>query len=382
MNTETTQSNDTAGVTSPARLLIVDDNPSHMTALYHTLEDAGYDVTAFPSAKRALEALQRQPFDLVMTDLNMPEMDGIGLLRHAQEIDQNLVGIVMTGHGAIDTAIEAMKAGALDYVLKPFKLSTILPVLSRALEVRRLRLEIMQLQQRVREHVVELESVNRELETFSYTVSHDLRAPLRAITGLSNILVESYAPTMPGEAQQLLQRIISSAERMGRLIEHLLHFAHLSKQSLSKRNVTIKTIAGQVIEELHKDLANQHVIAHLGDLPDAVGDPLLLHQVFVNLLSNAFKFTRHSEHPEIVVGSEQRGEELVYFVRDNGAGFDMQYAGNLFKVFHRLHSSDEFEGTGVGLSFVQRIIQRHGGRIWAEGEVGKGATFYFTLPAE
>lgn len=351
-----------------------------MTALYHTLEDAGYDVTAFPSATQALQALHRQPFDLIMTDLQMPEMDGISFLRHAQEVDQNVVGIVMTGHGAIDTAIEAMKAGALDYVLKPFKLSTILPVLSRALEVRRLRLEIMQLQQRVREHVVELEAANRELETFSYSVSHDLRAPLRAISGLSNILVESYATQMPGEAQQLLQRIISSAERMGQLIEHLLRFARLSKQSLIKRPVNTAAMVHQVLEDLQKELANRHVVAQVGEVPDTVGDPVLLQQVFVNLLSNAFKFTRHSDHPEVVVGSHRNEGEQIYFVRDNGAGFDMQYAGNLFKVFHRLHSADEFEGTGVGLSLVQRIIQRHGGRIWAEGEVGKGATFYFTLP--
>lgn len=372
--------NTLASMSSKARLLVVDDNPSHMTALYHTLEDAGYDVTAFPSPKQALEALHRQTFDLVMTDLKMPEMDGISFLRNAQETDQNLVGIVMTGHGAIDTAIEAMKAGAIDYVLKPFKLSTILPVLSRALEVRRLRLEIMQLQQRVREHVVELEAANRELETFSYTVSHDLRAPLRAISGLSSILVESYATDMPGEAQQLLQRIISSAERMGQLIEHLLRFARLSKQSLTKRQIDIKTLVTEVIEELQKDSANKHVVTHVGDVPDTVGDPVLVQQVFINLLSNAFKFTRHCDHPEVAVGSQQQAGGVVYFVRDNGAGFDMQYAGNLFKVFHRLHSSDEFEGTGVGLSFVQRIVQRHGGSIWAEGEVGKGATFYFTLP--
>lgn len=369
-----------AAGSNKARLLIVDDNPSHMTALYHTLEDAGYDVTAFPSPKQALETMHRTPFDLVMTDLKMPEMDGISFLRHAQEIDPNLVGIVMTGHGAIDTAIEAMKAGALDYVLKPFKLGTIMPVLSRALEVRRLRVEIVQLQQRVREHVLELEAANRELETFSYTVSHDLRAPLRAISGLSNILVESYAPQMPGEAQQLLQRIISSAERMGQLIEHLLRFARLSKQSLVKRRIDTKDMVNEVIEELRKDLSNQGVLMRVGELPDTLGDPVLLQQVFINLLSNAFKFTRHREHPAVVVDCELRDGERVWFVRDNGAGFDMQYASNLFKVFHRLHSSDEFEGTGVGLSLVHRIIQRHGGRVWAEGEVGKGATFYFTLP--
>lgn len=362
------------------RLLIVDDEPAHMTALYHTLEDSGYDVTAFPSAMQALEEFHKRSFDLVLTDLQMPGMDGISFLRAAQELDHNLVGIVMTGHGAIDTAIEAMKAGALDYVLKPFKLSSILPVLSRALEVRRLRLEITQLQQRVREHMVELEATNKELETFSYSVSHDLRAPLRAIRGFSNMLVESYSPQLPDEARQLLNRIMGSAERMGQLIEHLLRFSRLSKQAVTKRPVKIQTLVYEVLEELYKDMLDQRIKVQVQNLPDTVGDQVLLRQVFANLLSNAFKFTRNREQPTITVGCQQRDGEPVYFVRDNGAGFDMQHAEGLFRVFHRLHSSQEFEGNGVGLSLVQRIIQRHGGRIWAEAEVDKGATFYFTLP--
>ena len=224
------------------RLLVVDDEPAHMIALHHTLEETGYDVTAVPSAAQALQALHEQSFDLVLTDLQMPGMDGISFLRAAQVADPTLVGIVMTGHGAIDTAIEAMKAGALDYVLKPFKLSTITPVLSRALELRRLRLEIAQLQQRLREHVVELESANKELEAFSYSVSHDLRAPLRAIRGFSSLLVESYAAQLPGQAQHLLSRITTNAENMGQLIEQLLRFSQLSRQPLNKQPVKIAAV--------------------------------------------------------------------------------------------------------------------------------------------
>lgn len=362
------------------RLLIVDDDPAQMTALYRTLGDEGYDVTARPSAVQALQALREHDFDLVLTDLQMPEMDGIHFLRAAQEIDPNLVGIVMTGHGAIDTAIEAMKAGALDYVLKPFKLSTIAPVLSRAAEVRRLRLEIAQLQQRVREHVVELEVANQELEAFSYSVSHDLRAPLRAINGFSSILVERYAPQLPGDAQQLLSRITTSAERMGQLIEHLLHFSQLSRQPLNKQAVNIATLVREVLEELQKQEGLRRVNVSVGDLPDVLGDPLLLRQVFVNLLSNAFKFTRNKDHPQVTVDCQQQGHEKIYRVCDNGAGFDMRFTENLFRVFYRLHSATEFEGTGVGLSLVQRIIQRHGGRIWVEAAVNQGAAFYFNLP--
>jgi two-component system sensor histidine kinase/response regulator len=362
------------------RLLVVDDEPTHMTALYHTLEDSGYDVTAFPSAAHALEAFHRQTFDLVLTDLQMPVMDGITFLRTAQDIDPNLVGIVMTGHGAIETAIAAMKAGAHDYILKPFKLNTILPVLARALEVRRLRLEINHLQSRVRDHMQELESANRELESFSYSVSHDLRAPLRAIHGFSNILVESYSPQLPGEAQQLLTRIVSSSERMSQLIEHLLRFSRLSKQAINKLPVKMQQLAYDVVEELQRDMLDHAMNVQIQPLPDAIGDQVLIRQVLTNLLSNAMKFTRQHPKPTIVVGSQELNGELVYFVSDNGAGFDMQHAENLFRVFHRLHDQREFEGNGVGLSLVQRIIQRHGGRIWAESAVNRGATFYFTLP--
>lgn len=372
--------NTAANTAAKVRLLIVDDEPAHMTALYHTLEDTGYDVTAFPSPQQALEELHNRSFDLVLTDLQMPGMDGISFLRATQELDPHLVGVVMTGHGAIDTAIEAMKAGALDYVLKPFKLSTILPVLSRALEVRRLRLEISHLQQRVREHMLELEASNRELESFSYSVSHDLRAPLRAISGFSTLLVTSYSPQLPGEAQQLLNRIMNSAERMGTLIEHLLRFSRLSKQAINRRPVAMRTLVQEVLEELYKDMLDRGINVEVQALPDTVGDQVLLRQVLTNLLSNAFKFTRHRAQPAVVVGCQQQGDEQVYFVRDNGAGFDMQHADNLFRVFHRLHDQREFEGNGVGLSLVQRIIQRHGGRIWVDAAVNQGATFYFTLP--
>jgi len=363
-----------------AKLLIVDDEAAQMKALCNTLEDEGYATTGFTFAKDALSELRSQPFDLVLTDLMMPEMDGIALLRAAREIDSNVVGIVMTGHGAIDTAVEAMKAGALDYILKPFKLSGILPVLSRALGVRRLRMENEELQRRVRERTTELEAANKELEAFSYSISHDLRAPLRSVGAFSSILLQEHSSKMPAEARRLLDIVTTSARRMEQLIEDLLRFSRLSRQPLSKQPVDIPALVHAILEELRQQESERHIEVKVGEVPNCVGDPSLLKQVFVNLLSNAFKFTRQKEKAIVEVGCQQQEGETVYFVRDNGAGFDARYAEKLFGVFQRLHSAEQFEGTGVGLSIVQRIVQRHGGRIWAEGKVDEGATFYFTLP--
>lgn len=372
----------------PARILIADDEIRQMTALCDTLRDHGYDPVGFPSGAAALAALRAEKFDLLLTDLMMPEMDGIALLHAAHEVDPDLVGIMMTGHGTIDTAVEAMKAGALDYILKPFKLSAILPVLGRALTVRRLRLENAALQQRVRERTAELETANRELEAanqeleaFSYSVSHDLRTPLRHIDGFSRMLRDDFGPQMPDEGQHLLARVCEGATRLGRLIDDLLSFSRLSRQPLVKRTVNLSTLVQTVIDELAEDRQGREVEFRLGDLPDCEGDASLLQQVFVNLISNAQKFTRGRQPAVIEIGCTRQEGELTCTVRDNGAGFDMKYADQLFGVFHRLHRADQFEGTGVGLSIVRRIVQRHGGSIWAEAKVDGGAAFHFTLPA-
>jgi signal transduction histidine kinase len=245
-------------------------------------------------------------------------------------------------------------------------------------EVRKLN---EKLELRVLERTVELEAANRELEAFSYSVSHDLRSPLRAVGAFSKALREEFSPHLPSEAQDLLSRVISNAQRMTHLIDDLLHFSHLNRQPLSKQPVAILPIVQHLLEELRSE-HQRPLEVRLGELPDCIGDRSLITQVFANLLSNAFKFTRHNEKAVIEIGYLNQGGEGAYFVRDNGAGFDMQYARKLFGVFQRLHSQEEFEGTGVGLSIVHRIIQRHGGRVWAQAELGKGATFFFTLPAK
>jgi light-regulated signal transduction histidine kinase (bacteriophytochrome) len=359
--------------------LIVDDEAPQMQALCNTLGDHGYETHGFRDGATALEALGSARFDLLLADLMMPGMDGIALLQAAKQIDQDLVGIIMTGEGTITSAVEAMKTGALDYILKPFKLSVILPVLARALAVRDLRIANAKLERGILERTAELEAANKELEAFAYSVSHDLRSPLLVITGSAEMLIEDYAKHMPADAQQIARNIIMGSERMTQIISDLLRLSRLGRQALVQSSVNIATLVRDVLAELQREQSGRRIDIRVGDLPDCIGDPALLKQVFTNLLSNAFKFTRDKEKPVIEVSSRRQADENVYCVQDNGAGFDMEQAKELFGAFQRFHSAQEFEGTGVGLSIVHRIIQRHGGRVWAEAEPDKGASFYFSL---
>jgi len=234
--------------------------------------------------------------------------------------------------------------------------------------------------QNLEQTALKLHDANQELESFAYSVSHDLRAPLRAIAGFSGILLEDYAPQLPPEAQGYLDRVRDNAQRMGDLIDSLLTFSRLGRQALKQETIDLAELVHQALEDLKDAQQGRQVDISIGDLPPCQGDPTLLKQVLINLLSNALKFTRRREVAHIEIGcQETSNDKHVYFVKDNGAGFDMQYADKLFGVFQRLHHANEYEGTGVGLAIVQRIIHRHGGRVWAEAKADRGATFFFTL---
>jgi signal transduction histidine kinase/CHASE3 domain sensor protein len=258
-------------------------------------------------------------------------------------------------------------------------------------EIRKLNEE---LEQRVLDRTAELVAANKELDSFSYSISHDLRAPLRAIDGFSRIVLEDYGEPLAAEGKAYLQRVRDNTRQMGMLVDDLLAFARLGRQALTKHPVDPEKLVRRCLEEMAKEQQDRNVEIVVGTLPVCSADSILLKQVWTNLLSNALKYTRKQEHARIEIGSRTRPRlaadgqplapdcadtELVYFVKDNGAGFDMKYVGKLFGVFQRLHRADDYEGTGVGLAIVQRIIQRHGGRIWADAKPNQGATFFFTL---
>jgi hypothetical protein len=377
-----------------ARILIVDDESNLVTALCRTLEAQGYSTTGASSGPRALDALRAAAavdasrFDVLITDLMMPGMDGITLLRAALAIDPDLASIIMTGHGTVDTAVEALKNGALDYILKPFNLRIALPVLSRALALRQLRLDNAVLLGQVANRTLELQESNRQLqaaneglEAYNSSVSHDIRGHINRIIGFAQLLSDGKAGALSAGQSELLDYVCVGGQQLLRLTDDLLHFARLGRQSVTKERVAVGTLVHAICREIRSGTPERIVELRVGELPDASADPSLLKQVLVNLLSNAFKFTQRVPKPIIEVTGQLRPGEVTYSIRDNGAGFDMLHAERLFSSFQRFHTESEFEGTGLGLAIVQRILERHGGTISAQAAVGKGATFTFTLPA-
>ena len=378
---------------SSVRLLIVDDNVAQVEALSRALRLEGFTTLGAGSSAEALDLLRaaaeddEKTIDVLITDIHMPGMDGIALLRAAHVLDSNLVSIVMTGYATIDTAVDAMKNGALDYIVKPVDLRVAVPALQRAIATRRLRAENAALLERVAERTADLEAANqelltanRELEAFSSSVSHDMRQPLNAMIGFCDLLLSEADGALNPAQRQYTTEVSRGGRRLMQLTEDLLRFSRLGQQPLHLAQVNIGEMVQEICTELRAAEPARNVALKVGMLPDVSCDPSLMRQVFANLLSNAFKFTRKTSAPRVDVEGWITEATCFYLVRDNGAGFDMHEAGEMFKIFRRLHDARDFEGTGVGLSIVRRIVERHGGTIVAEGQVGRGACFMLSLP--
>ena len=381
---------------TPSHILIVEDDAGLAQLFAQELGDQGYQCEALTSAAACLQWLAERTTDLLLLDHGLPDMTGSGLIDQLAPQGGLPPFVVITGHGDERLAVQFMKQGARDYLVKDQLLLDRLPaVVTRVLRElanerelaaaeRALREAEQQfcevLERRVEQRTAELEAAYRELEAFSYSVSHDLRAPLRAINGYAGMLREDLHDRLDDEHRRWLKIVCGEAQRMGQLIDDLLRFFRLGRQSVRPMRIEMTALVREVYDRIRASCPDRPVEFRLSPLPPALGDPTLLRQVWDNLIDNAFKYTRGRAPAIIDVHGSPRGEEVVYSVEDNGIGFNMKYADKLFGVFQRLHAQSEFDGTGVGLALVHRIIDRHGGRIWAEAEPERGAKFHFSLP--
>jgi two-component system, NtrC family, sensor kinase len=386
---------------APKRVLAVDDSLTYLEEVAAQLRQEGYDVVSARSGEEALELLSVQTVDCILLDLVMPGLSGQETCRRIKKssVWRDIPLIMHTALEEQDAMIEGINAGADDYIAKSSDMEVLRARLRAQLrrkqfedENRSIREQLLQKELEVTaanaartlaearaSFTEELEEKNKELEAFSYSVSHDLRAPLRAISGFSKILVEDYQDKLDTEANSLLQRVTEAAARMSRLIDDLLKFARTARSEPVRTKVNLSELAEEIVSQLQSVEPERSVAIAIAPDLIADADSALLRVVLENLLSNAWKYTSKQATPHIEFGTQSQHSQTIYFVRDNGAGFNMQHASKLFDPFKRLHDDREFPGIGIGLATVQRVIRRHGGQIWADSEVGKGATFYFRL---
>ncbi|RHX79264.1 sensor histidine kinase [Leptospira yasudae] len=368
---------------SRPKILIVDDKPENLVALETVLKDLDVDLIKAFSGNDALKETLHHEFALALLDIQMPEMDGYELASILREESKTarlpfiFISAVYTDNFNV---FKGYEKGAFSFITKPFQPEMLINKVKFFVDKHVQEIELHELNESLRKKNLELEYSNRELDAFCYSVSHDLKAPLRAISGYTNILKEDYREKLDGEGEKILDVVIDNSAKMSKLIDSLLLLSRLGKKDMRKTPIVMNDLLRIVLKDFQEEMKNEKLRIETSDLPPAMGDPELLKQVLINLISNAIKYSSKRTDPRVEIGSVPNENECVYYVKDNGAGFNMQYASKLFGVFQRLHENEEFEGIGIGLAIVQRVILRHGGRVWAEGKTNEGAAFYFALP--
>ena len=377
-------------------ILLVDDKPANLVALEAMLQGLGQNLIKAQSGREALKWLLTHEFAVILLDVKMPEMDGFEtamLIRQRDKSRHTPILFLTAADKSQNLAVRGYAVGAVDYLVKPVvpefvrsKVAVFVELAKKSELLRRqtqLLLEseqaALELAETRAELVRDLEHKNRELESFSYAVSHDLRAPLRRIDSFSRAVLESQGDKLDDSGRRYLERVREASQHMSELIDDVLYLSRVTSAELREQEVDLSGLATLVLTRLQEGEPSRRVETRVRPGVVVHGDGQLLRIVMENLLDNAWKFTSKEPEARIEFGLTQASGEPTYFVRDNGAGFDMTYADRLFGPFQRLHGHGEFPGSGIGLATVQRIIHRHGGRVWAEGLVGQGATFQFTL---
>jgi two-component system, sensor histidine kinase and response regulator len=378
-------------------ILLVDDDPANLHALQAVLEPLGQNLIVASSGTQALRQVLEHDFAVILLDVQMPDMSGIEAAAMIRERERSRTTPIIFLTGVVKTAemmFKGYSAGAVDYLMKPViqgvlrakvevfvELAHVRHSLQQEIVERtRIAGELSKLNMVLEQRNEDLLAANSDLEAFSHSVSHDLRMPLRHIQAYVSMIEESALPKLNADEQRRLKGVREAAQRMSQLIDDLLAFSRIGRTAMRKVPVDLNTLVQAVITELQPEIKSRKIEWTLQQLPYISGDRALLHQVFLNLLANAVKYTRTRAEARIQVFAVEQEDEIIVGVKDNGVGFDPAYSDKLFGVFQRLHSATDFEGTGVGLANVRRIVQRHGGRTWADSMLNEGATFYFSLP--
>ena len=365
-----------------AGVLIVDDTPSKLVALAAIVSGMGLEIVTATSGEQALGQLLKRDFAVILLDVNMPTMDGFEtatLIRSRLRSVHTPIIFVTAGANSDSDRFRGYTLGAVDFINSPIIIEFLRAKVRVFVDLYQKTAEIRQQEQKLRDKNLDLEAANRELEAFSHSVSHDLRAPIRHIDGFIRALLEDHGERLGERGKEDLERVLAASRRMSQLIDDMLHLSRVTRAERTRELTDLAALAREIAAELRRNHPGRRVEFEAGQAEPAQCDPRLMRIALENLLGNAWKFTGKRDDARVEFGASERDGKPVYFVRDNGAGFDMSYVTRLFGAFQRLHSDDDFPGTGVGLATVQRIVHRHGGRIWAEAEIGKGAAFYFTL---
>lgn len=369
------------------RVLLVEDNPGDVRLIREMLSESrgfSFNLECADRLSAGLDRLNTPGVDVLLLDLGLPDSLGFDTYKKVHDRAPAVPIIMLTNTDDELLAVRAVKQGAQDYLVKG-RVDGNLLVRSMQYAIERKRAEESlkkaheELEIKVQERTAELRAVNSELEAFAYSVSHDLKAPLRAIDGFSQILLQDYRDILDKKGQHYLKQVRAGAQDMGQLIDDLLNLSRIGRQAMIKKPIDLKSIAQDAYSSLEHEWKDRNVSFKVKQCPPVPADPRLLKIVLTNLLSNALKFTRTRDKAKIEAGSKVEDKQTVFYIKDNGVGFDMKYSDKLFTVFQRLHRKEDYEGTGIGLAIVQRIINRHGGEVWAESKEGSGTTLFFTL---
>jgi len=357
------------------RILVVDDKIDNTELLTQILEEQ-FEVQSAHSGEECLQIAKTTLPDLIILDVTMPKMDGYQVLRHLKQdaLTENIPIVFLTArYRDIDRIVKGLALGAIDYLTKPIEEDELLARIKVALRTK-------ESEDHIRLQNIELKALNDELTALSHSVSHDLRAPLRHIDGMSRILLEDYSASLNDEAKDYLKRIISANKHMKICLENLLSLSKVSSTLFYPQKINLSELAHSIINNFAQNDEYQNAVIEIQPDLMALADKNLLHLILLNLIGNSLKFSSKQEHPKIKIGLKKDKGRFIYYVNDNGAGFDMSHSQRLFAPFQRFHHEKEFEGSGIGLSIVQRAVHRHGGSVWAHSQLEQGCTLFFTLP--